>query len=198
MSYDFGATFTARNETDNQLWSGVATSGIGEVWLALTSDGKLFKSEDFGVTWTFLPITNFNTYATGLVWEHIAANGDFSAVYVTSSVGKIWKSTDVGLTWNSADSPDGGANKNWVAIDVSSTGDVVIGTWSGMTGRWAGFSFLDTSFTPPFFSNVPTTYSVRWRGLPVGQRGRRNHLAASDGLCKHPGRWTGQLGRSFG
>ena len=118
MSYDYGATFVSVNSTGPQQWTGVADTGDGKDLLALTSTGSVYKSTDFGQTWTWA--SNITTNATGISFDFIAGSINLSSVYVTSRVGLIWKSMDGGLTWSSSGSPDGGSTLNWSSIDVSS------------------------------------------------------------------------------
>lgn len=99
----------------------------GEKVFAMTATGSVFKSLDFGETWAFA--SNITTPTLdGVKFTHIACNADASAIYATSSVGQIWKSADGGSSWDASASPDGGSSQEWSSIDVSETGNVVIGT----------------------------------------------------------------------
>ncbi len=127
MTYNFGGSFTERNETGPQPWASVCDSGDGQKLLALTTTGSVLKSTDFGVTWTAAPSITSDAMS-GVVFDDLASNLDLSVVYATSRIGVVWKSINDGLTWSNSSSPDGGSSKDWSSIAVSEDGQVVIGT----------------------------------------------------------------------
>jgi photosystem II stability/assembly factor-like uncharacterized protein len=121
MSYDSGATWTARMTDTTRSWYGITSSADGSKLAACvtssTSNGYIYTSTDSGVNWT-ARLTDANRY-----WFVITSSADGSklaaCVGSTTSNGYIYTSTDSGVNWTARLTS---ANRNWYAITSSADG----------------------------------------------------------------------------
>lgn len=130
----------------SQAWYGIAISrNTGQYQLAvgvnLTLPRKAFvyRSEDYGVTWTKINIGT-NGLPIFLYYWGCGMSSDGAYQYITDGTsagvaGKIWRSNDKGLTWASLISTP---LKLWKFISVSPTGQFVLAVANnpGTDGIW--------------------------------------------------------------
>jgi len=74
-------------------WLGVAMSASGQYQTALDNGGDIYRSVDYGVTWTSIGQTTLN------IWSGIAmsASGQYQTAF--DNTGNIYRSIDYGATW---------------------------------------------------------------------------------------------------
>ena len=109
-SSDGGATW---NQSDAAgYWSAVASSGDGARLIAVSSDGRIFASTNFGSAWlpTSAPIAN---------WSGIASSADGNKFAAATSGGPIYTSPDGGSSWTMATNAP---LAKWNTISLSSDG----------------------------------------------------------------------------
>lgn len=93
----------------------IAMSLDGSTMFTFDSTGYIFKSTNYGTTWTQL------TSAGSKSWRGIACSGDGGIVYATIATA-IYKSIDGGVTWAQISS----INNGWTDIVTSSDGVYVV------------------------------------------------------------------------
>lgn len=109
------------------IWVQSITSSSADTLFAVTwggggySDGAVFKSADFGVSWEKTSLQNI----AGLsLFTH--SNGD---IFV-GTIGNLYKSSDDGLTWSDYELPTGNSSIN--NIEILSSNTIFVGTGSGV------------------------------------------------------------------
>jgi len=81
-------------------WYSIASDATGKYLLASVYEGSIYKSTDFGWTWSITAAT------VGLDWRGVCSNGNFKYVFACKSSGPddgtIYRSTDYAQTWSKA------------------------------------------------------------------------------------------------
>jgi len=108
--------------------------------------GNVFISNDYGITWTDVGITN--TSLSNKSWSSIVCNSTGS-VFITSHYGgNIYYSSNYGVTWNLSSSF---TNKNWRNLYCNDNIALACeGTYNNITG-------ITTSFTSSIVGNLYKT-----------------------------------------
>jgi hypothetical protein len=135
-STDYGASFTdipGTTLTGTAYWRAIAATNSAAVQTAVAYGGAIYRSADYGSTWSNTGITidgsaNANT-VTPRNWQDIAVSAETGAIQVTCvSGGYLYVSADTGANWASSStvSIDGVAtqttNRVWQAVAVSANG----------------------------------------------------------------------------
>jgi hypothetical protein len=123
-SLDGGATWADMPNSRTGEWFSCGCSADGSILYAGKSisgsgTGGLYKSTDYGVTYTLLPSAGTR------VWRSIAVSQvDSNIVYAsTGSGGFVYKTIDGGTTWNAVISATG---RDWYDIRCSHDGNTII------------------------------------------------------------------------
>ncbi len=96
----------------NRQWSAVASSENGsKLVAAVGTNGFIYTSNDYGVTWTPSP----NTLGQ---WSALASSADGTKLVAAENQGRIWTSTDSGATWTPRDSNI----RKWFSVASSTDG----------------------------------------------------------------------------
>jgi len=107
--------WTNQSAAGARNWHALATSADGsKLFAGVDSGGALYRSTDFGVTWSSINGTS------GRNWFSIASNLDGTKVVAVDRGGDIWTSVDSGSTWTQR--VVDGAVRNWESIASSSDG----------------------------------------------------------------------------
>jgi hypothetical protein len=119
-SSDSGYTWVSQVGSGYRVWAGMAGSSNGSILYAQAFDGEIYKSTNYGVTWTTTPV--------GIkYWNGIAC--DSTGVYVAAvdgaaSAGSVWTSADSGATWT--ERTTGPGQQFWRSIASDSTGQYLV------------------------------------------------------------------------
>ena len=110
------------DSSDSRILSQVLISNSGGSSLFVSSaSGRLYTSNDFGVTWT-------ERRPAGDVskeWRSIDSDYDGSFLIAGAYNGRLYTSNDFGVTWTER-RPDGDINRNWSAICSSTDGSHLV------------------------------------------------------------------------
>ena len=90
-------------------WNDIAASSDAQYMSATTVSGKIYTSDDSGVTWT--------PRESDRAWRKIAMSSDGKYQTATVYGGLIYTSSNYGVTWTPRDSV-----RNWLGVGVSGTG----------------------------------------------------------------------------
>jgi hypothetical protein len=165
-------TYALSNATRN--WRSIALSSDGQYQTAVVNGGQIYRSIDYGVTWTAVD-SNRN-------WQGVSVSrtGQYQTAIVTS--GQIYRSTDYGVTWTAVET-----NRAWNGISISSDGQyqtaVVSGgqiyrsidygiTWSAVESNrfWDGIAMSSSGqYQTAISNNVYRSidYGVTWTSISV-------------------------------
>ncbi len=138
-----------------KVW-GVATSeSVPPLVFAGTYGDGFFKSIDFGVNWTELPLSD--PYVRAIAVDP----GDSSTVYaggyyLHSGLGGIYKSTDGGWTWTSRNNGLGNLSIWSIAINPGDPAHLLAGTAEGI------YQSVDGAMSWSDLSNGLGSSDVRW------------------------------------
>ena len=135
-STDYGTTFTdipGTTLTGTTYWRAIAATNSAAVQTALAYGGAIYRSADYGSTWSNTGITIDGNASANTVtprnWQDIAVSAETGAIQVTCvSGGYLYVSADTGANWASSStvSIDGVAtqttNRVWQAVAVSANG----------------------------------------------------------------------------
>jgi hypothetical protein len=158
-----------------RTWGDVSGSGaitsnaLGDKLAAVVYDGNVWRSTDYGVSWT----ENTISPVAPKKWSSIASNGDGTKLYAT--VGKtprnmgtsadIWRSSDSGGTWVSKDTP-GGQNQAWLSVATNEDGSAVVAcSTQTNTGVPAGGRIWRSLNSGVNWSDVTSGGSNTWRAV---------------------------------
>ncbi len=100
----------------NVNWNALAISQSGQISYACVTVGRMYKSTNYGVTWTLINDAN-NNINTNMNWSDIAISSDGSKIFACVSNGYIYVSTNSGASWAPKDSI-----RDWRCIAVSNDG----------------------------------------------------------------------------
>jgi photosystem II stability/assembly factor-like uncharacterized protein len=79
-------------------WNAIAASQSGQISYACVTVGRMYKSTDYGVTWTVVTDAN-NNINTDLNWSDVAMSSDGTKIFGCVSGGFIYISIDSGANW---------------------------------------------------------------------------------------------------
>jgi hypothetical protein len=140
FSDDYGITWSSADISDHD-WTqysvnGLAMSSAGDIVYAAAQGGGIFKSTNFGETWT-LAFSNDTNY-----WGSIACNsagtivvaGTIKPTISSNEPGQIWVSSDSGATWDLTNARTIGTS--WVTIASDSSGTHFAAASAYTTGIW--------------------------------------------------------------
>lgn len=108
-SSDSGNTWTPRETA--RFWRSVATSADGSQIVAVASSGKIYRSTDFGASWSVV-------YNIDSSWGPVAMSADGSKIIVADGSG-VLHSTNSGANWTSRGIGNNTAGINSVAMSAS-------------------------------------------------------------------------------
>jgi len=114
-SHDYGATWhQGTGQIDpynNENWVDTAVTSYGDVQYAAITNGFVYKSTNFGVSWSKLEGLTNKTYTS------ISCSSNGLNLTLTETNGSIYKSTDAGATWSTA--TIGNSSNKWNCVAVS-------------------------------------------------------------------------------
>lgn len=202
FSHDGGLLWTKANSGDGP-WGTVASRGDGGVSIAQTLDltGSMYKSSDYGVTWSALQGTP-QAYWTGL-----SSSFDGNIWFTTgrsASKNVVYSSSDGGLTWSYlTNSPAIPSDDSWVGVacsfdcsvlyTASANGLIFVSRDRGLTwtliNTGLGLSSLGTSsdgsrvVTAVYLGGIllSTNYGVSFSPTQAPSNEWQNLVIASDG-----------------
>lgn len=112
ISSSYGLDWT---KVDNQQdWKSIAISDDGRYLTACVYQGKIWKSDDFGVSWSMIP-GPINSSEREWVSVAMSGNGQYQTAVVNGH--DIWKSSDYGETWENLNN-----EKDWTSVTMSENG----------------------------------------------------------------------------
>lgn len=121
-SNDYGATFndifTPADPFDDRNWIDVDIASDGHMIIAIDNGGFVYKSDDYGGTWTVL---DDPLLSNSILWRNVSMSGDGRYISLLQQNGFIFSSNDYGATWEQNTDPEL-ANRQWRCIDVSTSG----------------------------------------------------------------------------
>lgn len=114
-SHDYGVTWhQGTGQIDpykNENWVDTAVTSYGDIQYAAINNGFVYKSTNFGVSWTKLEgLTNKN-------YTSISCSANGLNIVLSETDGSIYKSTDAGATWST--STIGNSSNLWNCVSVS-------------------------------------------------------------------------------
>lgn len=112
-STDIGTTFSSIGPSEIASWNAVTSSSDGEVLLAGSASGELWKSSNAGSTWSRITIPNSGSVPIA----DIAMSSDGSKILIGLNGGKLLRSADGGSSWSEEDSV-----RNWTTVAMSPSG----------------------------------------------------------------------------
>jgi photosystem II stability/assembly factor-like uncharacterized protein len=140
-----GITFGATSSTNGPCIARAQPA----IMYSPTSPGYLYKTTDFGESWTEL------TDGGSRNWNSVKCNSSGSIVVASVENGYLYKSTNGGSSWTQL--TDGGS-RSWDQIFVSEDGNVIACVVFG------GYIYVSTDGGSSFTAN--TSFGTRsWRGL---------------------------------
>lgn len=110
-SSNYGVTFSVVNITtsSSDVPKGICMSGDGSIMIAISNLGNVYKSTNFGASWSIIstiPAQYAPTRTDHYMWAISCSSlGDY--VTTVDCSGFIWKSVDGGLTWTNNMTIDG-------------------------------------------------------------------------------------------
>jgi uncharacterized repeat protein (TIGR02543 family) len=144
-------------------WHALATSADGsKLFAGVDSGGALYRSTDFGVTWSSIDGTS------GRNWFSIASNLDGTKVVAVDRGGDVWTSVDSGSTWTQR--VVGGSVRNWESVASSSDGSKLVAVASNGSSN----GFIHTS------SDSGATWSINL--APSGNNKFTGVTSSNDGI----------------
>jgi photosystem II stability/assembly factor-like uncharacterized protein len=102
-------------------WNAIAASSSGQISYACVTVGRMYKSTDYGVTWTVVTDAN-NNINTDLNWSDVAMSSDGTKIFgcvatLGTTGGYIYRSIDSGVSWTPEHVPT-----DWRGIASSNDG----------------------------------------------------------------------------
>ena len=100
-------------------WRTVAINSTGQIQFAAANAGLVYRSVDYGVTWSALTLPSRN-------WTSVAVSSTGQYVVAASSDGtvdRLYNSSDYGVTWMAR----GFGSNAWVQVAISATGQYQVG-----------------------------------------------------------------------
>jgi hypothetical protein len=167
LSSDSGKSWTQATGLPSSSWESAGSSADGRILFVAqgnidqgfgttTTYGRIWRSEDFGATWT--PITN-TAYNGNGVWQGLEVSSDGQTVVALEASAYDdrgpWISHDAGRTWkhhyvNSK-------NLKWTDVSVSADGQTIVASSLVPDGTW-GWSGSDSG-TPEISTDGGATWS---------------------------------------
>lgn len=118
-SHDYGATWSNSSGTQpadlwsDQNWIGICSNSIGDIQYAIVDNGYVYKSINYGVTWTTLTHANIPPKH----YRDIACNATGEYVTVIDDLGNIIYSSNSGSTWSVT--TISGSSNNYKSISMA-------------------------------------------------------------------------------
>ena len=167
-NFNVGGTNNLKDTTKIADWWAITSSSSGQYLAACQSNGYIYTSHDYGVTWT-------NIGSISLLWHGItsSSSGQYLAVCgITDTVsgtpynGCIFISNDYGVSWNWRQSTS--PNNSWYCVTSSASGQYLVAGAYDVTlgGLWTssdyGATFAQTSFTNAQWSGITCSSSGQY------------------------------------
>lgn len=169
----------------NKQWTCVSVSHTGQNQLAGEYDGKLYNSDDYGITWNEISsIPNNN------LWSSVAISYDGKYQVATGFNSYIYKSQDYGNTWIKS------SNRNqWSNIAISHTGQhqtaLIID----------GYVQLSQDYGNTWVSTAMDHGKKDWKSVAISADGKFQAVVAyNDGIYEsdnYGNTWTSVSGELF-
>jgi photosystem II stability/assembly factor-like uncharacterized protein len=122
ISSDYGVSFSDVFVPDDPFtdrnWLDVDISSDGSTIVAIDSGGKVYKSINYGSTWSIIGDSDLNT---DKLWRNVTISGDGRYMTLLQDNGFIYYSRDYGVTWVPNNDP-ALVNRQWRCVDVSTSG----------------------------------------------------------------------------
>jgi hypothetical protein len=166
-SYDFGNTWTSTIKT-YQTFSSVASSSSGQTQIAVATNGNIFNSTNYGVTF------NLNSSTSLSNWTSVAtsSSGKYASACMngTGVNGSIFTSTNYGNTWSINNSAP--TNCSWTSIAMSSSGQyqTAVNNTSS-TSVYIGTMFTSTDYGNTWVQNSSVP-SSNWSSVAMSSSGQ--------------------------
>jgi photosystem II stability/assembly factor-like uncharacterized protein len=132
LSHDFGRTWSAANVHKisgasavhgKRDWEDVASDAIGENLAAVTTDGKIFYSNDQGKSWKPSTIAS----KKNIHWKSVVSDQSGQYVAAASPEG-IYLSFDFGVSWIKAPNLPENVDVKWNEVIMDFSGQYLVGT----------------------------------------------------------------------
>ena len=122
VSSDYGVSFSDVFIPDDPFtdrnWLDVDISSDGSTIVAIDSGGKVYKSINYGSTWSIIGDSDLNA---DKLWRNVTISGDGRYMTLLQDNGFIYYSRDYGVTWVPNNDP-ALVNRQWRCVDVSTSG----------------------------------------------------------------------------
>ena len=122
VSSDYGVSFSDVFVPDDPFtdrnWLDVDISSDGSTIVAIDSGGKVYKSINYGSTWSIIGDSDLNA---DKLWRNVTISGDGRYMTLLQDNGFIYYSRDYGVTWVPNNDP-ALVNRQWRCVDVSTSG----------------------------------------------------------------------------
>jgi len=122
VSSDYGVSFSDVFVPDDPFtdrnWLDVDISSDGSTIVAIDNGGKVYKSINYGSTWSIIGDSDLNA---DKLWRNVTISGDGRYMTLLQDNGFIYYSRDYGVTWVPNNDP-ALVNRQWRCVDVSTSG----------------------------------------------------------------------------
>ena len=138
-------------------WRTVSINSTGQYQFAAANAGLVWRSTDYGVTWSALTLASRN-------WVSVAVSSTGQYVVTVSSDGstdRLYNSSDYGVTWVGR----GFASNTWVQVAISASGQYQCGVSSNLAIQ----SSRDYGVT---WNSISGTAGVAWTGIAISSSGQ--------------------------
>jgi len=138
-------------------WRTVAMNSTGQIQFAAANAGLVYRSMDYGVTWSVLTLASRN-------WNSVAVSSTGQYVVTVSSDGstdRLYNSSDYGVTWTGR----GFASNTWVQVAISASGQYQCGVSSNLAIQ----SSRDYGVT---WNPISGTAGIAWTGIAISSSGQ--------------------------
>lgn len=138
--------YSGPSQINTNSWRCVSMSSSGRYQTAITDNGNIYNSSDFGNTW----ILNLNI-PSGKYLISIAVSSSGQYQTIVSNSDSLYRSDDFGVTWDIIASTD--SRLNWYSVAMSASGQYQTAVIYGLddntgkiyTSSDYGFTFTETS-----------------------------------------------------
>lgn len=162
------------NDVSRPNWSSIASSADGSHLAAVTSDGYIYTSSNFGTAWT-----QQSSLPNSLGISIVTSSADGSRLAILVPEYGIWTSANYGVTWSQPDNTFNGIGNGAItALTSSSDGShlaVTVDNGSIFTSSDYGSSWVAANTPPP----------SPWTSIVINSDGSHISAGTSDGYI-----WT--------